>query len=162
MDSSVRQCIQIRVDFFQKYYSVPENVRPDVDAFVDRMNALGEQAADAQAFEAAFAREGLQEQLNALLVRCTPKPYQMTAEEKSTVREAAKEIFKEDRSRILKEAAEDALDYASVMAEEELITQRRKAMIEMGVYDDYTRASNAVEMAKEAGGLLKNLFRRKK
>lgn len=162
MDSSVMQCIEIRKDFFEKYYSVPEAVQPDVAAFVARMTELGEQASDAQDFEAKFAANGLQEQLNALLIRCTPKPYKMTAEEKASAKETAKEIFKEDRSRILKEEVEDAVDFASVTAEEELIVLKRRAMIEAGVYDDYTRATNVVEFAKDTGSLFKGLFKKKK
>lgn len=162
MDNMILQCIGVRMDFFKKHYNVPADVQPDVDAFIGKMYALGETATDAQDFEAKFAAEGLQEQLNGLLMRCTPVPYRMTTEEKAVSRETTKEIFREDRSRIAKEAAKEALDHTSVMAEEELIALKRKAMIEAGVYDDYTRASNALDIAKDAGGFLKNLFKKKK
>ena len=35
-------------------------------------------------------------------------------------------------------------------------------MIEDDVYDDYTRASNALDIAGRAGGILTNLFNKKK
>ena len=44
------------------------------------------------------------------------------------------------------------------MAEEELIAQSRKAMIEDEVFDDYTRASNAIDIVTRAGGFLSGLF----
>ena len=162
MDSFVLQCIQVRTDFFDKYYSIPGDVQADVDAFILRMHALGEQSETPQDFETSFAANGLQEQFNALLMRCTPVSHQMTKEEKAVVKQTAKELFKEDRSRILKEAAQDALDYASVMAEEELIARKRKAMIDADVFDDYTRGTNAVDMAKDVGSLFKHLFKKKK
>ncbi|MBQ6947521.1 MAG: hypothetical protein IJN42_05685, partial [Clostridia bacterium] len=155
MDQAVMQCISVRCDFFEKYYSVPAEVQGEVDQFVEKLKALGETSADAAAFEAAFAAKGMQEEMNALLMRCTPRPYQMTKEEKTAAKETAKEIFKEDRSRIMKEAAADVVDHAAVMAEEELHAQSRKAMIEMGIYDEYTRASNAIDMAKDPVGFFK-------
>ena len=161
MDNGVMQCIRVREDFFEKYYTVPAGAKADVDSFVQSLYALGEGATDAQDFEAKFATQGYQDRFNGLLLRCTPTAYQMTAEEKAQSRAAAKEIFREDSSRIVKEAAQDVLDSALVMAEEEHIAKRREAMIEAGVFDDYTRKTNAVDMMTETGGLLKRLFRKK-
>ena len=80
MDQAVMQCISARCDFFEKYYSVPAEVQGEVDRFIKKLKALGETSADAAAFEAAFAAKGMQEEMNALLMRCTPRPYQMTKE----------------------------------------------------------------------------------
>ena len=162
MDNTILQCIQIRKDFFEKYYTVPSNVQPEVDEFFNLLDILGEASNDAQDFEAKFAENGYQERLNALLVRCTPKAYKMSAEDMAEAKKTAKELFREDRSRIIKEAVEDVVDNVTVMAEEEAIAQSRKAMIEAGVFDDYTRATNAVDIAKDAGGLFKKLFKKKK
>ena len=162
MDSSVLQCIQVRVDFFTKYYDVPETVKAHVDAFTRDMYTLGETVENAQEFEAQFAAKGFQERLNGLLMRCAPKPYQMTKEEKTAAKETAKEIFREDRGRIIKEAGMEALDYVSVMAEEEVIARSREKMIEMDIHDDVTRVGNAVDMAVDAGKLFKKLFGKRK
>lgn len=162
MDCAVLQCIQVRKDFFEKYYTVPSEVKPEVDAFLASLYTLGEQAKDSVDFEAKFAAEGFQDRLTGLLVRCTPKPYEMTAEEKKASNETAKELFKEDRGRIVKEAAAETVDYGTVMAKEELIAVKRQIMVEAGVYDDYTRATNAADMITETGGFLKNLFKKKK
>ena len=161
MDNGVMQCIRVRTEFFEKYYTVPVAAMADVDRFVQDLYVLGEASGDAQAFEANFAAQGYQDRFNCLLLRCTPKAYQMTAEEKAQSQAAAKEIFREDRSRIMKEAAQDALDYASVMAEEEVIAKGREKMIEAGVFDNYTRKTNAVDMMVEAGSFLKKLFGKK-
>lgn len=144
MDSSVMQCIEIRKDFFEKYYSVPEAVQPDVAAFIARMTDLGEQASDAQDFEAKFAANGLQEQLNALLIRCTPKACETSVE-------IPREAFTEGCSGDLKEEAE-----------QELVILKRRAMVEAGVYDEYTQAANVIELVKDTGSLFKGLFKKKK
>ena len=162
MNNDILQCINTRIDFFEKYYFVPDNVRHEVDDFIKEMQSVGEQSTDAQDFETKFATNGLQERFTAILMKCTPKQYNMTAEEKAASRETAKEIFKEDRSRIIKETVEDVIDHVAVESEEELIALRRKAMIEADVYDDYTKATNAIDIAKSAGGLLKGLFKKKK
>lgn len=162
MDSSVMQCIKVRTDFFENYYDVPAEAKADVDAFVADITALGESSADAQAFEASFASGGYQERFNALLVRCTPKAYQMTAEDKAYSKEVSKQMREESGSSIAKDIANDVLDYARVMGEEELIAQRRKAMIKDGTYDEYTRASNVADIVEESVGFFGKLFKKKK
>ena len=162
MDNTVMQCIKVRTDFFEKYYSVPNEIRPEINSFVQRLYALGEASLNAQDFEAKFVANGYQAHFNSLLGRCIPKQYQMTSDEKAFAKQTAKEMFKDDSSRIVKEAAKEAFDHASVMAEEEMIAQNRKAMINAGVYDDYTRANNAIDIAKDVGGIFKNLFKKKK
>ena len=161
MDANIKVCISSRRDMFEKYYSVPQEAKADVEKFISDIERLGEESLDVADFEAKFATNGYQEMFTALLMRCVPKPYKMTKEEKAEAKETAKEIFKEDRSRIVKEAAEEALDYVSVMAEEELIAQTRKDMIEAGVYDDYTRATNALDMMQDVGGFIKKVFKKK-
>ena len=160
MDENIKNSINMRADFFEKYYSVPKEVKPEVDAFIDELNLLGETSSDAMEFETRFASNGLNEQFNDLLTKCVPKAYEMTKEEKQVVKETKKEMF--DGKEFVKHIAKETLDYASVMAEEELIAQSRKRMIEDDVYDDYTRTSNAIDIAGRAGSFLTNLFNKKK
>ncbi len=162
MDENIKVCVQSRTDFFEKYCDVPPQAQTDVDAFILAVTDLGEMATDAMDFEAKFANGGYQERFNELVTRCTPKAYTMTAEDKAYSKQVAKEIFKEDRSRIMKESAEDIVDHASVALEEEWIAQRRRVMVDAGVYDEYTRATNVMDMAADAGGFLKGLFKKKK
>ena len=162
MNDYIKQCVNSRVDFFNKYYMVPAELKPEVEAFINEINKLGDAATDAVDFENKFASSELSERFNSLLTRCTPKAYNMTNEEKQHSKETAKEIFKEDRSRIIQEAADEAVEHATIMANEELIAKRRELMIEEGVFDAYTRASNAVDIITESGNFLKKLFKKKK
>jgi phosphosulfolactate synthase (CoM biosynthesis protein A) len=162
MNDYIKQCVNSRVDFFDKYYTVPIELKPEVEAFINEINQLGDAATDAVDFENKFASSKLSERFNSLLTRCIPKAYNMTNEEKQHSKETAKEIFKEDRSRIIKEAVADVADYASVMMEEEVIAKSREVMIEEGVFDEYTKASNAADIITESGSFLKNLFKKKK
>ena len=162
MNDYIKQCVNSRVDFFDKYYTVPAELKPEVEAFINEINKLGDAATDAVDFENKFASSELSERFNSLLTRCIPKAYNMTNEEKQHSKETAKEIFKEDRSRIIKEAAEEAVEHATIMANEELIAKRRESMIEEGVFDEYTRASNAADIITESGSFLKNLFKKRK
>lgn len=43
-----------------------------------------------------------------------------------------------------------------------MIEKNRKRMIENGTYDDYTITRNNIEIIKDAGSFLGNLFRKKK
>ncbi|MEE1198050.1 MAG: hypothetical protein U0K54_02760 [Acutalibacteraceae bacterium] len=162
MNDYIKQCVNSRVDFFDKYYTVPEELKPEVETFVREINQLGNSVTDAVEFENKFVLSGLSECFNNLLTRCIPKAYNMTAEEKQHSRETAKEIFKEDRSRIVKEAAADVVEHATIMANEELIAIRREAMIEADVFDEYTKVTNVIDFATESGSFLKKLFKKKK
>ena len=162
MNDYVKQCVNARVDFFDKYYTVPTDLKPEVEAFINEINQLGDGAIDAADFENKFASSELSKRFNNLLTQCVPKAYHMTNEEKQHSKETAKAIFKEDRSRIIKEAADEAVEHATIMANEELIAKRREAMIEAGVFDEYTRVSNAADIITESGSFLKNLFKKKK
>ena len=162
MNEYVQQCVSSRVDFFDKYYTVPEELKFEVEAFVREINQLGNLVTDAVEFENKFVSSGLSERFNNLLTRCIPKAYNMTAEEKQHSKETAKEIFKEDRSRIIKEAATEVADHAAVMATEELIAKRREEMIEEGVFDEYTKVTNVIDYTTDGVKFFKKLFKRKK
>ena len=161
MNENVKQCVNSRVDFFDKYYTVPEELKSEVDTFVVEINRLGDEAIDAVDFENKFASSGLSERFNGILSRCVPKAYNMTREEKQHSKEIAKEIFKEDRSRIIKEMAAEAVEHSTIMVNEELIAKSREAMIEADVFDEYTRVTNAVDIITESGSFLKKLFKKK-
>ena len=162
MNDYIKQCVNSRVDFFNKYYTVPAELKPEVEAFINEINQLGDAATDAVEFENKFVSSGLSERFNNLLTRCIPKAYNMTAEEKQHSKETAKEIFKEDRSRIIKEAAAEVVDHAAVMATEELIAKRRELMIEKDVFDEYTKVTNVIDYTTDGVKFFKKLFKPKK
>ena len=158
MIEEVRLCVEARTEFFGKYMSVPSTLQPEVNCFRERITALGEGSTNAAEFEQQFQNTGLSEVFNSLVTRCTPQPYQMTQEDKAHARQVAREIFAEDKSRILKDAGEDLLESVEMKLESDLRTQRIRQMSEAGVLDDYTKASNVIEDA----GILARLFKKKK
>ena len=46
--------------------------------------------------------------------------------------------------------------------DDDYIIKKEKLMIEEGVFDEYTRASNAADIIAQSGKFLKNLFKKKK
>ena len=157
MQEDVKTCVSARTDFFGKYMTVPPALQPELENFLEKITALGEASANAAEFEQKFQTTGLLEIFNGLVSRCTPQAYQMTAEDKAYSRQVAKEIFREDKDRILKEAAEDLLESVEMKAESDLRAQRIRQMSEAGVLDEYTKVSNAVEDA----GIIARFFKGK-
>ena len=162
MTQEVALCVTPRADFFEKYCEVPTYLQEEVTAFLADLHGLGEESADAATFEAEFVNRGLSERFNRLVSDCTPKAYQMTVEDQAYSEQVAKEIFREDKDRILKEAAADLGEAVALKAESEVNTARIRTMSELDVLDDYTRASNAVDIAGRAVGAFGKLFRKKK
>ena len=158
MIEEVRICVSSRTDFFEKYVAVPPALQPELDIFLEKVNALGENCTGAAEFEQQFQASGLMDIFNSLVTRCTPQAYQMTAEDKAYSRQVAKEIFAEDKDRILKEAGQDLLESVEMKVESDLRAQRIREMSDAGVLDDYTRATNVIEDV----GILTRLFKRKR
>lgn len=133
-------------------------MKSEFDAFKNDLLSLEESGADSQVFETAFISSGLRDRYNGLLTRCTPKPYEMTEADKATSKEVRKQMFEENKGQIAKDIVSDVADYVMMKAESGLIAKSRKAMIESGSFDEYTRAANAVEdigwFAKSIGKLL--------
>lgn len=162
MLEDVKICVNTRTEFFDKYYTVPENVKGEVDAFIKDVISLGEDSSGAMDFEGKFASQGLSDRFNALLVKCVPRPYEMTAEEKEYVKATKKEMFEENKEQIIKGIAADVADSLMVEAEEELIARRRRSMIEEGTFDEYTRVTNKIDDTKRIAGFFAGKFGKKK
>lgn len=158
MIEEVRLCVEARTEFFGKYMSIPSTLQPEVSCFRERITALGEGCSNAAEFEQKFRDSGLLDVFNSLVTRCTPQPYHMTQEDKAHARQVAREIFAEDKGRILKEAGEDLLESVEMKMESDLSAQRIRQMSEAGVLDDYTKASNVIEDV----GILARWLRKKK
>ena len=161
MQQDVLVCVNARLDFFEKYYSVPEAMKPEVDSFVAELQELGEHCTDAASFESAFASSGLSARFNALLPRLTPVAQKMTAEQKAYSKQVRTEVLGQTPEQLAKDIVNDVADTIMVEAEEELIARRRREMTEAGVFDDYTRATNLVEDVGIVGKFFKGLFGKK-
>ncbi len=162
MTEEVRACINARTDFFGKYMAVPPSLQPELDSFLEKIYALGENSTGAAEFEQQFQSSGLMDEFNGLVTRCTPQAYQMTKEDRAYSRQVAKDIFREDKNRILREAGEDLLETVEMKAESDLRAQRIRQMSEVGLLDEYTKASNAVEDAGIIARFFKGKFGKKK
>ena len=157
MQEDVQICVSARTDFFGKYMTVPPALQAELDDFLKKIMALGQDSANAAEFEQQFQASGLSDVFNGLVSRCTPQAYQMTEQDKAHSRQVAKEIFQEDKKRILQEAGQDLLETVEMKLESDLRAQRIEQMAEAGVLDEYTRATNAVEDV----GIVARLFKRK-
>ena len=158
MKEDVKICVSSRVDFFDKYYDVPADMTAEVEDFKNKVIDLGERSADAQSFEADFASMGLSDEFMALLPKCTPKAMQMTQEQKARSKQIYKEMREERGESLFGDIVKDIGDSAMVELKEEMIARDRKAMIEDGVYDEYTKATNAIDDV----GFIAGLFKKKK
>ena len=98
MRDDVKACVDARVTFFDMYYTVPGDVQPEVDSFVQMVTALGERSADAADFEAEFVSLGLSDKFNAILPKCSPKAVQVSQEYQDYSANVQKE-FKEERKK---------------------------------------------------------------
>lgn len=167
MKDDVRTCVDAKINVFKEYFDVPETARPKLNELLGKIEALGDNCSDAMEFEGRFLQE-LQQEYNSMFMQVTPKARPMTEEEKAESERLSMELqygtddTVEARKMKAKAALKEAADMAQTEAEQEMISMRRKAMIESGTFDDYTRMTNAAEDAKIAGKLLGGLFRKKK
>ena len=161
MLDDVRVCVEARTGFFSTYMTVPPALQPELDSFLARVTALGEESTSAAEFEQQFQTSGLSDMFNSLVTRCTPQAYQMTKEDKAYSRQVAKEIFREDKDRILKEAGQDLLESVELKGESEINAERIRQMSDAGVLDEYTKVSNAVEDVGILARFFKGTFGKK-
>jgi len=162
MTEDVKICVSARADFFEKYYTVPDNLKADVEAFIIDIYTLGEHSTCASEFEQAFVGEGFSDRFTTLLTGCTPKAVKLSPEEKQATKQTAKELYRENGGNLIKDIASDVMDTACVELTEEMIAHNRKIMINAEVHDDYTRATNYIEDAASLFRLFKRKFGKKK
>ena len=160
MVEDVRRCVDARVNFFDEYFIVPQEMQAEVAAFVEKITALGQSCTDAAEFETQFASCGLSDEFNALLPKCTPKPHKMTKEEKEQSRAIAREMLAANKKEILTDIARDAADTVRIYAESEMIQKNRERMIEEGTMGEYTRTRNTIEDTSRLVGFLKRKFKK--
>ncbi len=161
MTEDVKLCIDSRVDFFTKYYSVPQELRGEVDAFVLGMYDLAGQCQNATEFESKFAASELSGRFTGLLTRCTPIPQQLTAQQQAAAKQTYQQMRRENGESLAKDIAKEFATDVQMRAEEDLIAATRKKMIREGTYDEYTKASNVADDAQWLGGFLGKLFKKK-
>lgn len=151
----MKEYIDAKCNVFTEYMEVPAELQGEYESLCADMHTLGSSCDDYYKFEEQFASSGLSDRYNALLAKCTPKAVQMTAEQKKASMQMAREQIS------AKEIAGDIVDMAKTELQQEAISMKRKAMIDAGVFDEYTRTTNKIDDATRAGKFLFNKFKKK-
>ena len=161
MTDEVKKCVDIRINFFDEYFAIPENMQNEVDAFIADITLLGNCCNSATEFEEKFVSEGLSDRFNAILPKCVQKPVKMTKDQKKQSRKIAKEILAENKD----ELVDDALTYVANRGMNDLrdkaIAISREKMIEEGTMSDYTIRKNYIEDGIRFTRFLKDKFKKK-
>ena len=82
MVDEVKTCVDAKINFFEEYFSVPDDLKSEMDMFIKDTQALGEQCSSASEFEQQFSTSELLNRFNTLVSKCTAKAKKMTKEEK--------------------------------------------------------------------------------
>lgn len=161
MTDEVKKCVDIRINFFDEYFTIPEDMQNEVQAFIADITLLGNSCNSATEFEQKFVSEGLSERFNAILPNCIQKPVKMTKEQKKQSRKIAKEILAENKDELI----DDALTYVANRGMNDLrdkaIAISREKMIEEGTMSDYTIRKNYIEDGIRFTRFLKDKFKKK-
>lgn len=158
MREDVKACVDARLNFFGTYMQVPPALAEEHSTFCQDTLTLAEASPDAGSFEQQFQNGDLSQRFNRLVSRCVPIAVAPTREQKQTSRQIAWETQKENLAR---NVAAEFVDDLMMKTESDAIAANRQRMIQQGTYDDYTRASNAVDHVQRVGGLFKRLFGKK-
>ena len=155
MTEDVKRCIDMRVNYFDEYFIIPDEVKGEIDAFVKEMELLGEKCEDASEFESRFMETGMSDQFYGLVTKCMPKSVSVTGEQKKAIRKKTKEMLSEQKGQIFRDAVEDLATHVTVEAESELFKRNREKMVEEGTDIAFNRAVNRVNTVKNLFGFLK-------
>lgn len=159
MVDEVKSCVDAKINFFEDYFSVPDDLKSEMDMFIKDTQALGEQCSSASEFEQQFSTSELLNRFNTLVSKCTPKAKKMTKEEKKQSVKIAKDILYENRAEIAKDALKDTANRIINDKRDEMLTKNREKMIEEGTYADYTIRRNKINSIRD---FLEKIFNKKK
>ena len=151
----------MRINFFDEYFTIPENMQNEVETFIADVTLLGNHCNSATEFEEKFVSEGLSDRFNAILPKCTQKSVKMSKEQKKQTRKIAKEMLAENKGELM----EDTLTYVANRSMNDLrdnaLASSREKMLKNGSMADYTITKNYVEDGIRFGRFLKNKFKKK-
>ena len=159
MVDEVKTCVDAKINFFEEYFSVPDDLKSEMDMFIKDTQALGEQCSSASEFEQRFSTSELLNRFNTLVSKCTPKAKKMTKEEKKQSVKIAKDILYENRAEIAKDTLKDTANRIINDKRDEMLTKNREKMIEEGTYADYTIRRNKINSIRD---FLEKIFNKKK
>ena len=159
MVDEVKTCVDAKINFFEEYFSVPDDLKSEMDMFIKDTQALGEKCSSASEFEQQFSTSELLNRFNTLVSKCTPKAKKMTKEEKKQSVKIAKDILYENRAEIAKDTLKDTANRIINDKRDEMLTKNREKMIEEGTYADYTIRRNKINSIRD---FLEKIFNKKK
>ena len=159
MVDEVKTCVDAKINFFEEYFSVPDDLKSEMDMFIKDTQALGEQCSSASEFEQQFSTSELLNRFNTLVSKCTPKAKKMTKEEKKQSVKIAKDILYENRVEIAKDTLKDTANRIINDKRDDMLTKNRERMIEEGTYADYTIRRNKINSIRD---FLEKIFNKKK
>ena len=159
MLDEVKNCVDAKINFFEDYFSVPDDLKSEMDMFIKNIQSLGEQCSSASEFEQQFSTSELLNRFNTLVSKCIPKAKKMTKEEKKQSVKIAKDILYENREEIAKDALKDTSNRIINDKRDDMLTKNRERMIEEGTYADYTIRRNKINSIRD---FLEKIFNKKK
>ena len=159
MLDEVKNCVDAKVNFFEDYFSVPDDLKSEMDMFIKDTQALAEKCSSASEFEQQFSTSELLNRFNTLVSKCTPKAKKMTKEEKKQSVKIAKDILYENRAEIAKDTLKDTANRIINDKRDDMLTKNRERMIEEGTYADYTIRRNKINSIRD---FLEKIFNKKK
>lgn len=159
MVDEVKTCVDAKINFFEEYFSVPDDLKSEMDMFIKDTQALGEKCSSASEFEQQFSTSELLNRFNTLVSKCTPKAKKMTKEEKKQSVKIAKDILYENRAEIAKDTLKDTANRIINDKRDDMLTKNRERMIEEGTYADYTIRRNKINSIRD---FLEKIFNKKK
>ena len=159
MLDEVKNCVDAKINFFEDYFSVPDDLKSEMDMFIKDTQALGEKCSSASEFEQQFSTSELLNRFNTLVSKCTPKAKKMTKEEKKQSVKIAKDILYENRVEIAKDTLKDTANRIINDKRDDMLTKNRERMIEEGTYADYTIRRNKINSIRD---FLEKIFNKKK
>lgn len=170
MNPQIETSVNAKIKVFTDYFDVPADVRPEMETLIANIKELGEKAKDVSEYETLFARE-LQEEYNGMFQKLTPKPVNMTEEQKAQSKAMAEE-FTYGTTDPVKIAAKKAgrvamyaADSVAMKLESEAISAtvraEEKAMKKAGVYDEYKSIEHTIDNIGTIRHFLKNIKKKK-
>ena len=159
MLDEVKNCVDAKINFFEDYFSVPDDLKSEMDMFIKDTQALGEKSRSASEFAQQFCTSELLSRFNTLVSKCKPKKKKMTKEEKKQSVKIAKDILYENRAEIAKDTLKDTANRIINDKRDDMLTKNRERMIEEGTYADYTIRTNKINSIRD---FLEKIFNKKK
>ena len=151
MDEYIRNSINARKASITDYYTIPDDVKGEVDGVFARMEELGEEASDVAEFEQKLAASPVNEEYMGLFAKLTVKKEVVAGAMKESLKLRAedKDLVKEDIESDLKYAAERM---SQPIRHEAYEVRKRWARENIPGYSEAEQISNAAGMFRNALG----------